>query len=111
LPATRIENRFPGADCNPYLAIAASLASGYLGMQAGLKPTDPATGITAEEGDPVEVSRSLEEALRLLEDCPELQEVLGPHFVQAYIGVKRAEFETFNQVISSWEREFLLMTV
>ena len=111
LPATRLENRFPGADCNPYLAIAASLACGYLGMKAGVKPSEPATGITAEEGDPVEVARSLEEALRLLEDCPELQDILGKRFTEAYVGVKRAEFETFNQVISSWEREFLLLTV
>ncbi|MBB1487881.1 glutamine synthetase family protein [Oceanospirillum sediminis] len=111
LAATRLENRFPGADCNPYLAIAASLACGYLGMKSGIKPAAPAAGITAEEGDPVEVARSLEEALRLLEDCPELQDILGKRFIDAYVGVKRAEFETFNKVISSWEREFLLLTV
>ncbi|WP_221797033.1 glutamine synthetase family protein [Oceanobacter mangrovi] len=111
LRATRIENRFPGADTNPYLAIAASLACGYLGMKMKIKPSSPTDGLAAEEGDTVEVSRTLEEALRLLEDCEELQEVIGPHFVKAYIGVKRAEFETFNRVISSWEREFLLMNV
>lgn len=109
--ASRIENRYAGADCNPYLAIAASLACGYLGLKNQLKPDEPNQGLTAEEGDPVEVARSLEEGLRLLEDCPELQEIMGELFVKAYIGVKRAEFETFNQVISSWEREFLLMTV
>lgn len=111
LPATRVENRFPGADCNPYLAIAASLACGYLGMKNRLEPSSPATGITAGEGDPIEVARSLEEALRLLEECADLQGIMGEKFSEAYIGVKRAEFETFNQVISSWEREFLLMTV
>ncbi|MBE9398970.1 glutamine synthetase [Pontibacterium sp. N1Y112] len=111
LAASRIENRFAGADCNPYLAIAASLACGYLGLKAQLQPGQPNQGLAADEGDPVEVARSLEEALRLLEDCPELQEILGEKFVEAYVGVKRAEFETFHQVISSWEREFLLMTV
>lgn len=111
LSATRVENRFPGADCNPYLAIAASLACGFLGMKKTLEPSSPATGITAEEGAPIEVARSLEEALRLLEECTELQAIMGEKFTEAYIGVKRAEFETFNQVISSWEREFLLMTV
>ncbi|MCO4759590.1 MAG: glutamine synthetase [Oceanospirillaceae bacterium] len=111
LVASRIENRFAGADCNPYLAIAASLACGYLGLKAQLQPSQPNQGLAADEGDPVEVARSLEEALRLLEDCPELQEILGEKFVEAYVGVKRAEFETFHQVISSWEREFLLMTV
>lgn len=111
LNATRVENRFPGADCNPYLAIAASLACGYLGMKYGLKPDKPISELAAGEGDTVEVARSLEEGLRLLEDCPELREIMGPEFVDAYVGVKRAEFETFNEVISSWEREFLLLNV
>ena len=42
--ARRVENRVGGADANPYLAIAASLGCGYLGMLEGLKPTDPITG-------------------------------------------------------------------
>ena len=39
--ARRVENRVGGADANPYLAIAASLACGYLGMVEGLKPSEP----------------------------------------------------------------------
>jgi glutamine synthetase len=111
LAATRIENRFPGADCNPYLAIAASLACGYLGLKHSLQPDKPVSELAADEGDTVEVARSLEEGLRLLEDCPELREIMGSAFVDAYIGVKRAEFETFHEVISSWEREYLLLNV
>ncbi len=111
LEATRIENRFPGADCNPYLAIAASLACGYLGLKQSLKPGKPVESLAADEDDTVEVARSLEEGLRLLEDCPELCEIMGAQFVAAYIGVKRAEFETFHEVISSWEREYLLLNV
>ncbi len=109
--ATRIENRFPGSDSNPYLAIAASLACGYLGMQEKLQPTKPTYNAAAEEGDSVELARSLEEGLRLLEKCPELREIMGSRFIDAYIGVKRAEFETFHKVISSWEREYLLLNV
>ena len=109
--ATRIENRFPGADCNPYLAIAASLACGYLGLKGKLQPTKPTYDAAAEDGDTVELARSLEEGLRLLENCPELRELMGSDFVDAYIGVKRAEFETFHRVISSWEREYLLLNV
>lgn len=111
LAASRIENRFPGADCNPYLAIAASLACGYLGLKGKLQPSKPTEGLAAEEGDAVEVARTLEEGLRLLEECPELREIMGSKFVDAYIGVKRAEFETFHEVISSWEREYLLLNV
>jgi glutamine synthetase len=107
--ATRVENRFPGADANPYLAIAASLASGLLGMKQGLKPTEPHQG-TANE-DQVEVARTLEEGLRLLHDTPELQAMFGELFLRAYAAVKLDEFEEFNRVISSWEREHLLLQV
>jgi glutamine synthetase len=108
--ATRIENRFPGADVNPYLAFAATLASGYLGMQKKLVPTEPHQG-TANEDATVEVVRTLEEGLRHLQEAPEVREILGDLFLRAYSAVKRQEFEEFNRVISSWEREHLLLQV
>ncbi|MEM8660755.1 MAG: glutamine synthetase family protein [Pseudomonadota bacterium] len=107
--ALRVENRFPGADVNPYLAFAASLASGYLGMKRKLKPSKPHQG-TANEED-VEVARTLEEGLRCLLDSPEVKEVFGELFLKAFSAVKLNEFEEFNQVISSWEREHLLLQV
>jgi glutamine synthetase len=107
--ATRVENRFPGADVNPYLAFAATLASGYLGMKRQLKPTQPHQG-TANE-DAVEVARSLEEGLRHLSDSPEVGDIFGELFLRAYAAVKLDEFEEFNRVISSWEREHLLLQV
>ena len=107
--ATRVENRFPGADVNPYLAFAATLASGYLGMRQKLVPTEPHQG-TAND-DEVEVARTLEEGLRLLQDSAEIKEVFGGLFLRAYAAVKRDEFEEFNCVISSWEREHLLLQV
>ena len=106
---TRIENRFPGADANPYLAIAASLASGLLGMELGLTPSEPHTG-TANEDD-VEVARTLEEGLRNLLSTPALVDIFGDLFLRAYTAVKLDEFEEFNRVISSWEREHLLLNV
>jgi len=107
--ATRVENRFPGADANPYLAIAATLASGLLGMQQNLSPTKPHQG-TANE-DEVEVARTLEEALRKLGDTAALRDMFGDLFLRAYAAVKLDEFEEFNRVISSWEREHLLLQV
>ncbi len=111
LEATRVENRFAGADCNPYLAFAATLACGYLGLKNKLQPTKPNMGLAAKYGDPIQVARSLDDALRLLEGNSEIHDVLGKRFIDAYVGVKRAEFEAFSQVISAWEREFLLTTV
>ena len=107
--ATRVENRVAGADANPYLAMAASLACGYLGMVEGLEPSAPVVGSAYEL--PYELPRSLLAGLRLLHDCDPLIETLGERFVRAYNAVKECEFNAFLEVISSWEREFLLLTV
>ncbi len=107
--ARRVENRLGGADANPYLAIAASLACGCLGMIEGLKPTEPITGSAYDL--PYALPRTLAESLRVLRDCRPLVELLGERFVAAYSAVKENEHETFLQVISSWEREHLLLNV
>jgi glutamine synthetase len=105
----RVENRLGGADANPYLAIAASLACGYLGMMEGLKPSEPIAGSAYDL--PFGLPRNIEEAVRLLRECRPLIEVLGERFVLAYTAVKESEYETFLRVISSWEREHLLLNV
>jgi glutamine synthetase len=107
--ARRVENRVGGADANPYLAIAASLACGYLGMVENLQPSDPITGSAHDM--PFSLPRSLDEALRQMRGCPELIAILGEPFVEAFAIVKESEYEVFLQVISSWEREHLLLNV
>lgn len=107
--ARRIENRIPSSDANPYLAIAASLACGYLGMREGLKPSEPIEGSAYDK--PFGLPRGLLEALQLFEECEELVEIFGRNFVQTYRAIKQAEFETFMRVISPWEREYLLLNV
>jgi glutamine synthetase len=107
--ARRVENRLPSSDANPYLALAASLACGYLGMVYGLVPTDP-TAETANEGE-IDLPRGLLEAVSLFEEEHAFDGVLGREFMANYAGVKRGEFETFMQVISPWEREYLLLNV
>ncbi|MFT3755928.1 MAG: glutamine synthetase family protein [Pseudoxanthomonas sp.] len=105
----RVESRFAGSDANPYLAMAATLACGLLGMREKLEPTAPFSGDGQEVG--YDLPRSLGEALDELEGCAAMQEILGERFVRAYVSVKRKEYETFFRVISSWEREFLLLNV
>ncbi len=107
--ARRVENRCGGADANPYLAMAASLACGYLGMVEGLKPTEPISGSAYDL--PFQLPRTLAEALRLLRECRPLVDVFGERFVSAYAAVKESEHEAFLQVISAWEREHLLLNV
>jgi len=105
----RVENRVGGADANPYLAIAASLACGYLGMVENLQPTEPIAGSAHDL--PFALPRALDSALRRLSESEALIRVLGEPFVAAFSIVKSAEYEVFLQVISSWEREHLLLNV
>jgi glutamine synthetase len=107
--ARRVENRLAGSDANPYIAIATSLACGYLGMVEGLQPTEPISGSAHDM--PFQLTRSLDEAVQRLRTCPPLVQLLGEPFVNAYSVVKQAEYEVFLQVISSWEREHLLLNV
>ena len=105
----RVENRIASADVNPYLAIATSLACGFIGMKQGLKPTDPLKGSAYEE--PMQLSRHWYDSLRRLDDCAELRDILGEVFVDVYVSVKEIEFDNFLNVISPWEREHLLLKV
>jgi glutamine synthetase len=106
---TRIENRRTGADANPYLAFAASLACGYLGMVERIKPSDPVTGSAYRFAHTLPIS--LDEALDKLTYTKPLKQVLGEKFVEAYRDVKLEEMQHFRRVISSWEREYLLLNV
>jgi glutamine synthetase len=105
----RVENRFPGADVNPYLSIAATLACGYLGMKNKIKPSAAFEGNAYEEDQ--ELPRTLEEALRGLQEDQDIIDLFGEKFIQLYTSIKLVEFEEFNRVISSWEREHLLLNV
>jgi glutamine synthetase len=106
----RVENRLPGADANPYLALAASLLCGYVGMVEGLSPSEPVVGRGYERRN-LRLPLTLEQALECMEQSTMVQEYLGQRFPSAYVAVKRAEHENYKRVISSWEREFLLLSV
>ena len=105
----RIENRLAAADVNPYIAIATSLACGYLGMKEGLKPSEPLLGNAYDE--PLQVSRNWYGALQRLSACEALNDILGEEFIEVYTAVKEAEFDDFLKQVSPWEREHLLLKV
>ncbi len=107
--ARRVENRVIGADANPYVALAATLACGYIGIEKQIEPTPECKG-DAYLGD-FQLPRSLGEALELLRAEKDLQEVLGASFVTVYSEVKEIEYAEFMKVISPWEREHLLLHV
>ena len=105
--ARRVENRIPSSDANPYLALAASLACGLLGMNNRIEPDAPAS--TTVNDNLIELPRGLIEATILFEQDKDLTAMLGQSFAITYAAIKRAEFETFMEVISPWEREYLLL--
>jgi len=107
--ARRIENRVIGADANPYVALAATLACGLLGIRHKIDPTPECKG-DAYLGEH-QLPRSLSEALQLLRDETDLHEVLDRGFVTVYTEVKEIEYAEFMKVISPWEREHLLLHV
>ncbi|MCB8882806.1 glutamine synthetase [Acidisoma cellulosilytica] len=107
--AMRVENRVPGADANPYLAFAATLACGYLGMVNELEPTAPYEG--SAYSMPYALPRELSHALDMMEACEPLKDILGEKMIEVLVAVKKLEYETYLQVISSWEREHLLLNV
>ena len=107
--ARRVENRLAGSDANPYLALAASLACGYLGMKRKLEPRAAVVG-NAYRNDH-QLPRGLLEALTDFEESAELHDILGKRFCHVYLALKRSEFEEFMRVISPWEREHLLLSV
>jgi glutamine synthetase len=107
--ARRVENRVVGADANPYLAIAASLACGYLGMMNKSKPREAVQSDSYDR--PRELPYTLLEGIEELTASTELHDVLGRRFSKLYSAVKRQEYEEFMRVISPWEREHLLLNV
>ncbi len=107
--ARRVENRIVGADVNPYLAIAASLACGYLGMLENLRPREPVPGDAYQL--PYQLPRNLEAALEALRACEPLRKVLGGKFIDVFYAIKQRELENFFNVVSPWEREYLLLNV
>lgn len=105
----RVENRVAGADANPYLAIAGTLACGFVGMVDMLEPTDPLE--TSAYRRAQTLPRQMPDGLAKLNASRPLKEVLGERFVEVLLAVREAEHEAYQTVISSWEREHLLLNV
>jgi glutamine synthetase len=105
----RVENRVIGVDCNPYLAIAAGLACGYLGLMKEIEPGKPEVG--EPESDAYDIPTTMDEALKLFEEAEDVHEILGLEFCMIYAEVKNEEMRLFHREISPWEREHLLLNV
>lgn len=107
--ARRLENRVIGMDCNPYIAIATSLACGLLGIQNKTEPRAEAVNEVWETEE--NLPPSLNSALELFDEAKDLRDMLGEEFCQLFHDIKRAENEEYQREISPWERQHLLLNV
>jgi glutamine synthetase len=105
----RVENRLAGADSNPYLAIAASLVCGYIGMVERMVPPKAITGSAYNRARTL--PRTLEAALDRFSSCKPVRNLLGEEFFEIFFAVKDHELFNYQSVVSSWEREHLLLRV
>ncbi|NTZ74079.1 glutamine synthetase [Pseudomonas protegens] len=104
--ARRVENRLPGADANPYLAIAASLAAGLHGIENELEPTAAIQG-EFEVPDNLSLPCTLHAALERLKRSQLARELFGNEFIEGYIASKTMELTSFFDEITPWERRVL----
>ena len=107
--ARRVENRLAGADANPYLAMAATLAAGWAGMQERLSPSAPVQGNGYHQAR--DLPRTFDAALAQMTASQHAPRLLGERFVRGYLAVKALEHDHFLAEVSAWERRYLLPQV
>jgi len=101
----RIECRIPGADCNPYLAFAASIASGLDGINNKIEPTELFKGDIYEAKEKPQVPRSLRDALKKFNKSPFVKQVFGIDVFEHYSTHFKLEIDAFDSVVTDWERQ------
>lgn len=101
----RIECRIPGADCNPYLALAASLASGLDGIRRQLEPPPCFEGDIYAAAHLPRVPYTLAEAVSLFEQSTFAQETFGAEVVAHYAHFFKTEVKAYESTVTDWERK------
>jgi glutamine synthetase len=99
----RLENRVPGGDVNPYLAMAGMLASGLYGIEHELE-LEPAFGGNAYDSDKPRVPTTLREARDLFAASELAREVFGEDVVAHYVNYADVELAAFDAAVTDWER-------
>ncbi len=98
----RVENRTPGGDVNPYLAVAAMIAAGLHGIDNEL-PLEPAFPGNAYIDDGPKVPHTLRDALELWEKSDLAQQSFGADVVSHYTNYARVELAAFDSAVTDWE--------
>ncbi len=102
--SARVEVRVAGADVNPYLAIAASLACGLYGIEKGLALEQaPIKGSAYREATGERLPRDLHEAARRLSESKLARELLGDEMVDHFVTTRLWEWKQFGNAVTDWE--------
>jgi len=102
-PALRVENRVPGGDINPYLALAGMLAGGLYGIENELE-LEPAFAGNAYASDKAHVPQTLTQARELFANSAVTRKVFGDDVVDHYVNAADVELAAFNAAVTDWER-------
>jgi len=99
----RVENRLPGGDVNPYLALAGMIAAGLDGIERALPPAVAQLG-NAYHGDLPRVPKSMDHALALWRCSEFVRTTFGDQVVAHYARMAEVEIEAFSAAVTDWER-------
>jgi glutamine synthetase len=103
-PSLRIECRIPGADCNPYLALAASLASGLDGIAKRIEPPEAFVGDIYTAKSLPRVPYTLSQAVDAFEGSDFAKRAFGNEVVEHYTHFYRTEAAAYDRAVTDWER-------
>lgn len=110
-PSLRVECRIPGADANPYLVFAATIAAGLDGLANRTEPPAPFDGDVYAASDLPTVPRTLPEAIREFEASVMFREAFGADVVEHLLHFARTEQRKFDESVTTWERRRYLERV
>ena len=102
--SARVENRIPGADCNVYLAFAATIAAGLAGIEAGADPGAAFEGNAYEAPDVERIPWHIVDAIGELERSAVAAAAFGPEVHAHLLNTARQEWAAFGKVVTDWER-------
>jgi glutamine synthetase len=99
----RIENRIPGADVNPYLTFAATIAAGLYGIEQGLELAAPYAGDAYQDAGLPRIPGSLREAISCLDGSAPARAAFGDDVVEHYLNAARLEQALYDRSVTCWE--------
>ncbi len=104
--STRLETRVSGSDVNPYLAIAAALGSGLLGIEKKLELTSaPVVGSGYRDEKAPRLPKNLNEAAERLHESKGARELFGDAFVEHFANTRMWEWRQFQTAVTDWETQ------